>query len=245
MWKIIECDDSIRMFKHNNLDYSLYNNFLVQSTKKKNNTINKLTKQGFKISDGDKSKIEITSKKTAFYMLIRYIYNTTQDLVEKTACFYFLREYCYSSMFRFSLKGDFNVPYGGMSYNNKYLKTKIEKMFSNEMKEYMKDTLIFEDDFEIFLNNFSFSKNDFIFLDPPYDSEFSTYDNNSFDKREQVRLKNYLAKTNAKWMLVIKETDFIKDLYKDFNIITYDKKYSVSFKNRNDRDVHHLLITNY
>ena len=46
-------------------------------------------------------------------------------------------------------------------------------------------------------------------------------------------------------MLIIKKTDFIFDLYKDFYIYEYDMNYMVSFKNRNDRDVKHLLITNY
>ena len=51
--------------------------------------------------------------------------------------------------------------------------------------------------------------------------------------------------TKAKWMLIIKKTDFVYDLYKEFNIYEYDKNYLVSFKNRNAKDVKHLLITNY
>ena len=48
-------------------------------------------------------------------------------------------------------------------------------------------------------------------------------------------------------MLIIKNTDFIFNLYdgKGFNIQSFDKKYLVSFMNRNDKDVEHLLITNY
>ena len=48
-------------------------------------------------------------------------------------------------------------------------------------------------------------------------------------------------------MLIIKNTDFIYNLYntKEFRIKTFDKKYLVSFQNRNDKDVEHLLITNY
>jgi len=48
-------------------------------------------------------------------------------------------------------------------------------------------------------------------------------------------------------MMVIKNTDFIFDLYnnKELNIKTFDKKYLVSFMNRNDKEVKHLLITNY
>jgi len=49
-------------------------------------------------------------------------------------------------------------------------------------------------------------------------------------------------------MIIIKNTDFIFNLYNDkgLNIQTFDKKYLVSFMNRNDKDVMHyfLLILN-
>ena len=148
-------------------------------------------------------------------------------------------------MFRFSKNGNFNVPYGGQSYNLKYMTSKIKQMQSNEIILYLKNTIIYNLDFEEFLNLFILDNNDFIFLDPPYDSEFSTYDNNAFDKNEQIRLNKFLTNTKAKWMLIIKKTDFIDDLYNKFNIYEYDKNYLVSFKNRNNKDVKHLLITNY
>ena len=102
-------------------------------------------------------------------------------------------------------------------------------------------------DFEDFCNKVSLNEHDFMFLDPPYDTEFSTYAQNDFGKDDQIRLANYLKKTKAKFMLVIKNTEFIYSLYKDsgFNIKSFDKKYLVSFMNRNDKDVEHLLITNY
>ena len=48
-------------------------------------------------------------------------------------------------------------------------------------------------------------------------------------------------------MMIIKNTDFIFSLYnqKGLNINSFDKKYLVSFMNRNDKDVEHLIITNY
>ena len=213
---------------------------------KKSKTISSFNENGKTISDEDIKKIEITARKTAFYMLIRDLYNQKQDSTQlHSACFYFLREYCYSSMFRFSSKGDFNVPYGGMSYNEKYMKCKIDYMFSDKMKEYLAETTIENKDFQDFMNDVALNENDFVFLDPPYDSDFSTYDNNPFDKKEQERLCDCLKKTRAKWMLIIKKTDFIYNLYKDFNVLEYDVNYLVSFKNRNDRATTHLLITNY
>lgn len=70
----------------------------------------------------------------------------------------------------------------------------------------------------------------------------------SFDKTDQERLANYLIKKcPAKFMLIIKNTDFILNLYdkQGFYINSFDKKYMVSFKNRNNRDCEHLIVTNY
>lgn len=89
---------------------------------------------------------------------------------------------------------------------------------------------------------------DFIFLDPPYDSEFSTYANNKFTRDDQKRLADYLLnRCKAKWMMIIKNTDLIFNLYNQpgIHIKTFDKNYLVSFMNRNDKKAVHLLITNY
>lgn len=44
-----------------------------------------------------------------------------------------------------------------------------------------------------------------MFLDPPYDTDFSTYDQNCFDKEDQKRLASMLKKLkqNLCWLLKI------------------------------------------
>lgn len=217
-----------------------------QANARKQRTIRKLINEGHELDNNNINNIRITARKTAFYMMVRKQYNLQpNNNAMRAATYFFLREYCYSSMFRFSNNGEFNVPYGGMSYNNKFLINKIDEMFSVEMHNYMADTTIQQNDFEDFLNQYEFNDRDFIFLDPPYDSDFSTYDQNPFDRNEQIRLRDFLTHTNAKWMLIIKKTDFINKLYRDFHVYEYGKNYMVSFKNRNDKNVSHLLITNY
>jgi len=103
-------------------------------------------------------------------------------------------------------------------------------------------------DFYDFMKSQNTSENDFIFLDPPYDTTFSAYDKNEFTKNDQVRLAHYLInETNCKWQLVIKNTEFIHGLYEKegIKIKYFDKSYNVSFMNRNDKKTEHLLITNY
>ncbi len=191
------------------------------------------------------------SLKSAFYVHFRYLYNYKEELNLSskfaTAIFYFIREYCYSSMFRYNSQGKFNVPYGGISYNRKDFLKKIEYIESSTLRKYMEKTEIYNMDFEDFCDKVKLKEDDFVFLDPPYDTEFSTYSKNKFNKDDQIRLANYLSKTKAKFMLIIKNTDFILNLYKDkgFNIEIFEKKYLVSFMNRNAKGVEHLLITNY
>jgi DNA adenine methylase len=182
--------------------------------------------------------------KGSFYMFIRALYNQ----YDNSEYFYFIREYCYSSMFRYNSNGEFNVPYGGISYNRKKFQRKIDYIKSKELQTHFVNTDIYNLDFEKFLDEIKLTKNDFIFLDPPYDTDFSSYENNAFDKQDQKRLSNYLInKCPAKFMLVIKNTDFISNLYnnKGLYITSFDKTYMVSFKGRNNRDCEHLIITNY
>ena len=246
-WKSIEKKNFlVSISKYKFIDGALFKKYYAASSSRKARTIKKFEEAGKMLSNADKDKMELTARKTALYMIVRDIYNKVKEFnALHCAAFYFLREYCYSSMFRFSSKGDFNVPYGGMTYNLKYMDSKLEYMFGPEIAKYMSDTIIGNKDFEEFLDDVNLNSDDFIFLDPPYDSDFSTYDKNEFDKNEQIRLRDYLAKTQAKWMLIIKKTDFIYNLYRNFSIKEYDMSYMVSFKNRNDRETKHLIITNY
>lgn len=151
-------------------------------------------------------------------------------------------------MFRYNSRGEFNVPYGGISYNRKDLARKVAYMYSHELRCHLSNTVIENMDFEAFLLKYPPQSEDFIFLDPPYDSEFSTYAQNTFNLHDQERLSKYLLEQcNAKFMLVIKNTTAIFDLYaqKGLNISTFDKKYLVSFQDRNNKNAEHLLITNF
>lgn len=211
-----------------------------------------LEKEKYLLPDNDILDNIETAFKSAFYMHFRHIYNNTEkykiNSAFKSAIFLFIRNFAYSGMFRYNSNGDFNVPYGGIGYNNKNFSKKVDYLKTKELKSLLDNTVIENLDFEDFFDQYIPENNDFVFLDPPYDSEFSTYAKNEFTKKDQVRLANYLIKKcKGKWMMIIKNTDFIFELYKNkgLNIQSFDKKYLVSFMNRNDKDVEHLLITNY
>ena len=192
-----------------------------------------------------------TAVKSALYMTYRACYNKVSikdDEELHGALFLFIRNYSYSGMFRYNDKGKFNVPYGGIAYNSKTMGKKLAYYSSPLLRKRLRETEIFNMDFEVFLRQYRLNESDFVFLDPPYDSEFSTYAQNVFDKNDHRRLASFLLKEcKAKWLLVIKNTDFIFELYNQpgINIKAFEKEYLVSFMNRNDKKVTHLMITNY
>lgn len=206
-----------------------------------------------KLPKGDLQKNIETAFRSGFYMHFRDVMNFNHakykvSLPKKIANYYFIREFCYGSMFRFNKSGHFNIPYGGIAYNSKDFRKKVDYIFSDEVKALFKDTVIKNHDFEnIFVDN-QFSKNDFIFLDPPYDTDFSDYEKQSFDKNDQERLANCLYNTKANFILIIKDTPFISNLYKNkknIKIDRFEKTYLYNVKGRNERDVEHLIIYNY
>lgn len=211
-----------------------------------------LEKKKHTLPDKDLEDNIETAIKSAVYMTFRQMYNDREICQNNpalhNALFFFIRNYSYSGMFRYNDKGEFNVPYGGIGYNNKSMKKKLDYYKSRPLLEHFQNTQIYNLDFEDFLQNAELKEDDFIFLDPPYDSEFSTYAQNEFTREDQKRLATFLLKRcPAKWMMIIKNTDFIYQLYnkRGINIRTFDKEYLVSFMNRNDKKVTHLLITNY
>ena len=224
--------------------YDIFEKELLRNISAKLVRMKNLEEKKGKLSEKDIYDNFECALKGSFYMFIRALYNK----YDNSDYFYFIREYCYSSMFRYNSNGEFNVPYGGISYNRKNFQRKIDYIKSKELQSHFVNTDIYNLDFEEFLDKIKLTKNDFIFLDPPYDTDFSSYVNNAFDRQDQERLANYLInKCPAKFMLVIKNTDFIFDLYsnKGLYITSFDKTYMVSFKGRNNRDCKHLLITNY
>lgn len=234
-----------------NLDIENFIDEVIRNMTNKIDRMRKIEREKGKLSKKDVlSNIE-SALKSAFYMHFRKLYNKSHtygiNRSFSTATFYFVREYCYASMFRYNSRGEFNVPYGGIQYNRKDFLKKIKAMQSADCREHLQKSKLFNSDFEIFLKENKPTQKDFIFLDPPYDTDFSTYAKNEFDKNDQFRLAKYLYKTKARFMLVIKKTDFILELYsgRNLNIRSFDKKYVVSFQDRNDKNAEHLLITNY
>lgn len=230
----------------------LVNEFKKSILSKLKNIKKKELKDGDLPEDDYKNNFE-AGIRASVYTYYRYLYNNRNEYsIDKElhiALFFYLREFCYSSMFRYNKSGEFNVPYGGLSYNNKNFNLKIQYLRDNLLHEKLETSLLFNLDFEEFLNEININRNDFMFLDPPYDGGFSKYANNIFEQDDQRRLADYLInQCQCRFMLIIKNTDFIAELYSNkpnISIIGFDKDYKVSFMDRNNKRVEHLLIINY
>lgn len=223
------------------------------------NLTSKITRMAFLEEQYGKLSIEDVRKnieaafRSGFYTHFRDVLNKKVQHSKITkaksiANYYFIREFCYGGMFRFNERGEFNVPYGGIAYNGKNFRKKVERLCHPDTRELFSGTTICSEDFEKLFNRLNLSFGDFLFLDPPYDSEFSDYDQTEFNHNDQIRLAQCLYKTKAKFLLIIKKTPFIFNLYKNkpnITISAFDKTYLYNIKGRNDRLVEHLIIRNF
>lgn len=190
--------------------------------------------------------------KGAVYKNFRYLFNN--KVIERTneplhsALMVYIHQFAYEGQFKYDKVGNFTTSYGGTGLSKATLLKKLTYYKSENVRRHFKNVHIYNYDFEEFLLKTISEENDFIFLDPPYDCEFSTYDGNEFNRNDHKRLADYLLnKCKAKWMMIISKTDFIYDLYNQpgIHIQEYDKKYSCNARNNKDKRVKHLLITNY
>jgi DNA adenine methylase len=155
--------------------------------------------------------------------------------------FYYQRKTCFRGMLRYNKDGKFNIPYG------RYKTINYEDLKNKSYEELLSRTEIMNKGFEYIFENYN-NSNNFMFLDPPYDSEFTDYGYCAFGKEEHKRLAKYFEETDIKCLMVIGATDFISELYNDYIVDQYQKNYK--FKLHSGRvgseiNTKHLVIKNY
>lgn len=162
----------------------------------------------------------------------------------RAALFWYLREFAFNGMHRFNASGGFNAPYGGRTYDARRMGRRLAQ-WDGAMPR-LANAEFRLCDFADTLGDAA--PGDFVMLDPPYDSPFSTYDGNAFGRDDHRRLARILADLPADWMIVIAETDFVRDTYTTIPGVTitrFDKRYRGSIKGRHDGAAVHLVVTNY
>ena len=155
--------------------------------------------------------------------------------------FYYLRKTCFRGMLRYNKKGDFNIPYG------KYKTINFNDLKNDDYLNLLQNTKIENTSFEKIFKKYN-SSNNFMFLDPPYDSEFTDYGYCQFGKEHHKKLADLFKNTKNKCLMVIGKTDFISELYKDYIVDEFDKKYRFKIHSGrvgNEINNKHLIIMNY
>ena len=182
-------------------------------------------------------KAHANNEKT--YYQVRSLVCTTP--LENAQRFYYLRKTCYRGRLRYNKKGEFNIPFG------RYKTCNFEELKNATYEEVLKNTEVLNESFDKIFEKYN-SSDVFMFLDPPYDSEFTDYGYCTFGKDEQERLAKCFKETRAKCLMIIGKTDFICELYKDYIVGEYDKKYRFRLhSNRVGDEINtkHLVIKNY
>ena len=155
--------------------------------------------------------------------------------------FYYLRKTCFRGMLRYNRKGGFNVPFG------RYKTCNFEELKDEKYCHIFSNTTILNDSFESVFSKYNDPK-DFIFLDPPYDSEFTDYGYCQFGVEEQRKLSECFKNSRARCMMVIGKTPLIEELYDGYIKTEYFKKYAFKIhSNRVGSEINttHVVICNY
>ena len=158
----------------------------------------------------------------------------------------YLNKACFNGLYRVNSKNEFNVPFGKKLKVNTYegqnlgiicgyLNYNNIELLSVDFAEAVKKA----------------KKGDFIYFDPPYDSEtstFNSYTEDGFGKEEQKRLAEVfkdLDKRGCYVMLSNHNTSLINDLYKDFNIHVIEAKRNINSNGKKRGKVEEVIITNF
>lgn len=140
------------------------------------------------------------SHRERFNKLIQLHQEETKEAAE---LFYYLNRTCFNGLCRFNSKGEFNVPFG------KYTNIGYVRDFWDYAR------LLSAWDFS--LGDFSrldVEQSDFIYADPPYDVEFTTYSAGGFSWDDQVRLVEWLSSHPGPVVASNQATPRILELYK-------------------------------
>lgn len=193
-------------------------------------------------------------KENYFYKK-RVEYNTTDDIIRKSALLIFLNKTCFNGLYRENSKGQFNVPFG---------KYKNPKIYNKELLE--STHMVFNDiDIKILCGDYyetidyCSKGNTIYYLDPPYKpisttSSFTAYSKNNFDDKEQKRLKHFcddVTKKGCNFILsnsdlknIDKSNHFFDNLYSAYNIKRVKAKRAINSKAEKRGEINELLITN-
>jgi DNA adenine methylase len=154
------------------------------------------------------SSLHMEKERTDFYRCRKrfneLLANGEGNSIEAAALFYYLNRTCFNGLCRFNRKGEFNVPFG--------LHGKIG--YKYDFLEYQ--TVFAKWDFTCGdFDRIKLKPTDFVYADPPYDVEFTSYSKDGFTWGDQERTAKWLSKHSGPVILSNQATKQILELYGD------------------------------
>ena len=162
----------------------------------------------------------------------------------RSARFIYLNKTCFNGLYRVNSKGFYNVPMG--RYKNPAICDTSSILSASRA---LQDAEVLHVDFSKVLD-FA-KKGDFVYFDPPYypltpTSSFTSYNQDIFLDDEQKRLFNTfekLAKKGLHVMLSNSDTEFIKELYKDYKIDFVEMNRFINSKSGRRGKIKEIIVT--
>lgn len=155
----------------------------------------------------------------------------------------YLSKMCFNGLYRVNPKGFFNSPYNHATRVKLY-----EHDNFSEILDYFSqsDINLTTTDFEEAM--YKAEKDDFMYLDPPYDKTYNGYTSDCFSEKDLRRLHHAfydLDKKGVKLMLSESDTTLVKELFGSWRIIEFDVSQTISRNNNGRKKKKELLILNY
>lgn len=185
------------------------------------------------------------------YLMLRERYNNS--IVKDTMQLYTLIAHSFSNQIRFNSKGEFNMPFGKRTFNDRLKANFIN--FANAIKRL--DIDFNSGDFRAF-DYHQLTKNDFVYCDPPYLLGTATYnENGGWSEQDDIDLLNILDSLNEEEIKFAlsnvfknkgKENKRIMEWSKQYNVHYLNSSYSNSNYQSSDKGKNttvEVLITNY
>ncbi len=184
-------------------------------------------------------KIHAENHNKKYFLNARENLFTEKDRVKIAALFIYLNKTCYNGLYRVNKAGKFNVPMGDYKdppiLDEENLKACSKVLANAEIKQH---------DF----SQIKPIRNDFYYIDPPYHETYSGYDGNGFGDEQHKTLAAFcqdIDKAGGFFMLSNSNTNFVKSLYKAFNIEEVSASRMVSCKGNQRGKETEFIIRNY
>lgn len=172
-------------------------------------------------------------------------YNRLADYTRAARTIY-LNKACFNGLYRVNSKNEFNVPFGKKLKVNTYDGSNLI-VVSNYLT--INDVKILCVDFEEAVS--TAKKGDFVYFDPPYDSDTQTFNNyteTGFDKDEQRRLAKVFKELDSRGVYVMlsnHNTVLVNELYGNYNIHIIEAKRAINANGKKRGKIEEVIITNY